>query len=121
MNLDLYFDMLKNYDGVNDFISTAASNYAESGGWLSFNSVEESHGQVFSLLFLTDASLSVDSFQDLLAYTLQGKEEDQSLGSTSGIRAFALRNFNLEVMELENTQNHALAKLPMLKLGEYEM
>ncbi|GJU85398.1 hypothetical protein Tco_1292944 [Tanacetum coccineum] len=24
-------------------------------------------------------------------------------------------------MELENTQNNALAKLPMLKLGEYEM
>ncbi|GKF22367.1 hypothetical protein Tco_0074689, partial [Tanacetum coccineum] len=43
------------------------------------------------------------------------------VGSTSGIRACALRNFNLEVMELENTQNNALAKLPMLKLGEYEM
>ncbi|GKC41007.1 hypothetical protein Tco_1053391 [Tanacetum coccineum] len=27
----------------------------------------------------------------------------------------------LEVMEFENTQNNALAKLPMLKLGEYEM
>ncbi|GJU00937.1 hypothetical protein Tco_1111275 [Tanacetum coccineum] len=25
------------------------------------------------------------------------------------------------VMELENSQNNALAKLPMLKLGEYEM
>ncbi|GJT90819.1 putative ribonuclease H-like domain-containing protein [Tanacetum coccineum] len=46
---------------------------------------------------------------------------DQGLGSTSGIRACALRNFDLEVMELENTQNNALAKLPMLKLGEYEM
>ncbi|GKG06076.1 hypothetical protein Tco_0326162, partial [Tanacetum coccineum] len=39
----------------------------------------------------------------------------------SGIRACALRNFDLGVMELENTQNNALAKLPMLKLGEYEM
>ncbi|GJR74039.1 hypothetical protein Tco_0086404 [Tanacetum coccineum] len=46
---------------------------------------------------------------------------DQGLGSTSGIRACALRNFDLEVMELENTQNNALAKLPMLKLEEYEM
>ncbi|GJZ22908.1 hypothetical protein Tco_0559947 [Tanacetum coccineum] len=35
--------------------------------------------------------------------------------------ACALRNFDLEVMELENTQNNALAKLPMLKLREYEM
>ncbi|GJS44009.1 putative ribonuclease H-like domain-containing protein [Tanacetum coccineum] len=31
------------------------------------------------------------------------------------------RNFDLEVMEFENIQNNALAKLPMLKLGEYEM
>ncbi|GJS54805.1 putative ribonuclease H-like domain-containing protein [Tanacetum coccineum] len=46
---------------------------------------------------------------------------DQGVGSTSGIRACALRNFDLEVMELENTQNNALAKLPMLKLGEYEI
>ncbi|GJR67976.1 hypothetical protein Tco_0014041 [Tanacetum coccineum] len=37
------------------------------------------------------------------------------------ILACALRNFDLEVMELDNTQNNALAKLPMLKLGEYEM
>ncbi|GJU49105.1 hypothetical protein Tco_1218660 [Tanacetum coccineum] len=45
----------------------------------------------------------------------------QAVGSTSGIRACALRNFDLEKMELENSQNNALAKLPMLKLGEYEM
>ncbi|GKD59176.1 hypothetical protein Tco_1296685, partial [Tanacetum coccineum] len=46
---------------------------------------------------------------------------DQGVGSTSGIRACALRYFDLEVMELENSQNNVLAKLPMLKLGEYEM
>ncbi|GJV79781.1 putative ribonuclease H-like domain-containing protein [Tanacetum coccineum] len=46
---------------------------------------------------------------------------DQYVGSTSGIRACALRNFDLGKMELENSQNNALAKLPMLKLGEYEM
>ncbi|GJX00704.1 ribonuclease H-like domain-containing protein [Tanacetum coccineum] len=43
------------------------------------------------------------------------------MGSTSGIRACALRNFDLEVIEFENAQNNALAKLLMLKLGEYEM
>ncbi|GJR22261.1 retrovirus-related pol polyprotein from transposon TNT 1-94 [Tanacetum coccineum] len=48
-------------------------------------------------------------------------EIDQGVGSTSGIRACALRNFDLGTMELENSQNNALAKLPMLKLGEYEM
>ncbi|GKB50302.1 hypothetical protein Tco_0901055 [Tanacetum coccineum] len=46
---------------------------------------------------------------------------DQGVGSTSGIRACALRYFDLGKMELENSQNNALAKLPMLKLGEYEM
>ncbi|GJU39082.1 hypothetical protein Tco_1192039 [Tanacetum coccineum] len=49
------------------------------------------------------------------------KRSKESLGSTSGIRACALRYFDLEKMELENSQNNALAKLPMLKLGEYEM
>ncbi|GKF93098.1 hypothetical protein Tco_0279817, partial [Tanacetum coccineum] len=43
------------------------------------------------------------------------------VGSTSGIRACALRNFDLGTMELENSHNNALTKLPMLKLGEYEM
>ncbi|GJZ76818.1 retrovirus-related pol polyprotein from transposon TNT 1-94 [Tanacetum coccineum] len=46
---------------------------------------------------------------------------DQGVGSTSGIRACALRNFDLGIMELENSQNNALAKLPMLKIGEYKM
>ncbi|GJS84609.1 hypothetical protein Tco_0751150 [Tanacetum coccineum] len=33
---------------------------------------------------------------------------DQGVGSTNGIRACALRNFDLGVMELENSQNNAL-------------
>ncbi|GJR45026.1 putative ribonuclease H-like domain-containing protein [Tanacetum coccineum] len=41
---------------------------------------------------------------------------DQRLGSTSGIRAFALRNFDLEVMEFESAHSNTTAKLPMLKL-----
>nr|GEX34709.1 putative ribonuclease H-like domain-containing protein [Tanacetum cinerariifolium] len=41
--------------------------------------------------------------------------------STSGIRACALRNFNLQVMEFESTQNNTTAKLLILKLGEYEL
>ncbi|GJT75687.1 retrovirus-related pol polyprotein from transposon TNT 1-94 [Tanacetum coccineum] len=41
---------------------------------------------------------------------------DQGLGSTSGIRAFALRNFDLEVMEFESAQSTTTAKLPILKL-----
>ncbi|GJZ37666.1 putative ribonuclease H-like domain-containing protein [Tanacetum coccineum] len=38
------------------------------------------------------------------------------LGSTSGIRACALRNFDLEDMEFESAQNNTTAKLPLLKL-----
>ncbi|GJZ20698.1 hypothetical protein Tco_0557288 [Tanacetum coccineum] len=34
---------------------------------------------------------------------------------------FALRNFDLEDMELESTNSSPTAKLPILKLGEYEM
>ncbi|GJS41896.1 hypothetical protein Tco_0566939 [Tanacetum coccineum] len=35
--------------------------------------------------------------------------------------AFALRNFDLEVMEFESAHSNTTAKLPILKLGEYEM
>ncbi|GJV30271.1 hypothetical protein Tco_1386719 [Tanacetum coccineum] len=80
----------------------------------------------------------IDKLMEVIG-EMQLKQEDQSyvhtsnelhlhvfrvvagVGSTSGIRACALINFDLEVMELENTQNNALAKLPMLKLGKYEM
>ncbi|GJU28958.1 putative ribonuclease H-like domain-containing protein [Tanacetum coccineum] len=36
-------------------------------------------------------------------------------------QSFALRNFDLEDMELESTNSGPTAKLPILKLGEYEM
>ncbi|GKG21290.1 hypothetical protein Tco_0383885, partial [Tanacetum coccineum] len=52
---------------------------------------------------------------------IRSKQPELKRLSTSGIRACALRNFDLGKMELENSQNNALAKLPMLKLGEYEM
>ncbi|GJT27175.1 ribonuclease H-like domain-containing protein [Tanacetum coccineum] len=55
------------------------------------------------------------------ANALEAENQSQCVGSTSGIRACALRYFDLEEMELENTQNNALAKLPMLKLKEYKM
>ncbi|GJR61546.1 putative ribonuclease H-like domain-containing protein [Tanacetum coccineum] len=38
------------------------------------------------------------------------------LGSTSGIKACALRNFDIEVMEFESAQSNTTAKLPILKL-----
>ncbi|GKD76883.1 hypothetical protein Tco_1339504, partial [Tanacetum coccineum] len=36
-------------------------------------------------------------------------------------QSFALRNFDLEAIEFESAQNSTTTKLPILKLGEYEM
>ncbi|GJZ99685.1 hypothetical protein Tco_0672236 [Tanacetum coccineum] len=56
----------------------------------------------------------------------RGRREEENnlktyLGSTSGIRACALRNFDLEDMKFQTAQNNTTAKLPIVKLGEYEM
>ncbi|GJW82406.1 hypothetical protein Tco_0146381 [Tanacetum coccineum] len=59
--------------------------------------------------------------QETMGDTIAQTRTDQGVGSTSGIRACALRYFDLGKMELENSQNNSLAKLPILKLGEYEM
>ncbi|GJV71474.1 hypothetical protein Tco_1491469 [Tanacetum coccineum] len=89
--------------------------------------------EMFTIHMLTEKKypLSQETITKMLNRRLEVEHEssqafellriDQGVGSTSGIRACALRNFDLGVMELENTQNNALAKLPMLKLGEYEM
>ncbi|GJX51824.1 putative ribonuclease H-like domain-containing protein [Tanacetum coccineum] len=42
-------------------------------------------------------------------------------GINKWYQSFALRNFNLEDMELESTNSGPNVKLPILKLGEYEM
>ncbi|GJU16154.1 hypothetical protein Tco_1144120 [Tanacetum coccineum] len=43
------------------------------------------------------------------------------IGINKWYQSFALRNFDLEVMEFESAQSSTTAKLPILKLGEYEM
>ncbi|GJV36483.1 putative ribonuclease H-like domain-containing protein [Tanacetum coccineum] len=45
----------------------------------------------------------------------------QRFGINKWYQSFALRNFDLEDMELESTNSGPTAKLPILKLGEYEM
>ncbi|GJY83527.1 reverse transcriptase domain-containing protein [Tanacetum coccineum] len=61
---------------------------------------------------------------------LESSKVTNSLYSKEPIKAWdqqvvsepcALRYFDLGKMELENSQNNSLAKLPILKLGEYEM
>ncbi|GJY55614.1 hypothetical protein Tco_0454729, partial [Tanacetum coccineum] len=48
-------------------------------------------------------------------------ELQRSLGFHKWYQSFALRNFDLEDMEFESTNSGTTAKLPILKLGEYEM
>ncbi|GJT05421.1 putative ribonuclease H-like domain-containing protein [Tanacetum coccineum] len=43
------------------------------------------------------------------------------IGINKWYQSFALRNFDLEDMEFESTNSGTTAKLPILKLGEYEM
>ncbi|GJY51576.1 hypothetical protein Tco_0442423 [Tanacetum coccineum] len=43
------------------------------------------------------------------------------IGINKWYQSLALRNFDLEDMELESTNSSPTAKLPILKLGEYEM
>ncbi|GJU05505.1 hypothetical protein Tco_1121935 [Tanacetum coccineum] len=49
------------------------------------------------------------------------KRSNDYLGFHNWYQSFALRNFDLEDMELESTNSGPTAKLPILKLGEYEM
>ncbi|GJR46774.1 putative ribonuclease H-like domain-containing protein [Tanacetum coccineum] len=43
------------------------------------------------------------------------------IGINKWYQIFALRSFDLEVMEFESAHSNTTAKLPILKLGEYEM
>ncbi|GJT78613.1 hypothetical protein Tco_1045338 [Tanacetum coccineum] len=49
------------------------------------------------------------------------QSEDWSLKERNDLRSFALRNFDLEDMEFESINSNTTAKLPILKLGEYEI
>ncbi|GKA97911.1 hypothetical protein Tco_0825805 [Tanacetum coccineum] len=53
--------------------------------------------------------------------TLYKVKNRSRLGINKWYQSLCFENFDLEIMEFENTQNNSLAKLPMLKLGEYEM
>ncbi|GJT55708.1 hypothetical protein Tco_0990762, partial [Tanacetum coccineum] len=49
------------------------------------------------------------------------KKSLHKFGINKWYQSFALRNFDLEDMELESTNSGPTTKLPILKLGEYEM
>ncbi|GJX96105.1 putative ribonuclease H-like domain-containing protein [Tanacetum coccineum] len=59
--------------------------------------------------------------QKVYAAGLQLLEELLMIGINKWYQSFALRNFDLEVMEFKSAHSNTTAKLPILKLGEYEM
>ncbi|GKA08332.1 putative ribonuclease H-like domain-containing protein, partial [Tanacetum coccineum] len=53
--------------------------------------------------------------------TLDKLRNRSRIGINKWYQSFSLRNFDLEVIEFESAQSGSTAKLPILKLGEYEM
>ncbi|GKC73731.1 hypothetical protein Tco_1119614 [Tanacetum coccineum] len=53
--------------------------------------------------------------------TLDNLRNQSRIGINKWYQSFGLRNFDLEDMEFESTNSNTTAKLPILKLGEYEM
>ncbi|KAL6960472.1 AUGMIN subunit 6 [Sarracenia purpurea var. burkii] len=60
-------DSFHEYDGVNDFLSAAGSNFTVSDSQKSIYDMDEAQDQIFSPTLLMDASLMGDSYEDLLA------------------------------------------------------
>ncbi|GKC25376.1 hypothetical protein Tco_1027526 [Tanacetum coccineum] len=68
--------------------------------------------------FSKEQTIKIFKIACLLACLLSiTRRTQKGLRSTSGIRACALRNFDLEVMEFESAQSNTIGKLPILKLG----
>ncbi|GJT96473.1 hypothetical protein Tco_1091991 [Tanacetum coccineum] len=64
----------------------------------------------------------IGCYNDNIALMLAPEfDENDLIGINKWYQSFALRNFDLEDMELESTNSGPTIKLPILKLGEYEM
>ncbi|GJX95868.1 hypothetical protein Tco_0351666 [Tanacetum coccineum] len=65
--------------------------------------------------------LGLKRLHGFLEVTAAQVKNRSRIGINKWYQSFALRNFDLEDMELESTNSGPTAKLPILKLGEYEM
>ncbi|GJT51273.1 hypothetical protein Tco_0977430 [Tanacetum coccineum] len=63
----------------------------------------------------------IHGFLEVTAAQVHNGNYAKWFGINKWYQSFALRNFDLEDMELESTNSGPTAKLPILKLGEYEM
>ncbi|GKB39048.1 putative ribonuclease H-like domain-containing protein [Tanacetum coccineum] len=95
-----------------------------TGIWLDYDDISSAKAVLMANLSSYDSDVLSEGLKQWHGYAVSSlmdtaywsSENDQGLGSTSGIRACALRNFDLEVMEFESAQNNTTAKLPILKL-----
>ncbi|GKB39449.1 hypothetical protein Tco_0884391 [Tanacetum coccineum] len=65
--------------------------------------------------------LGLKRLHEFLEVTAAQVKNRSRIGINKWYQSFALRNFDLEDMELESTNSGPTTKLPILKLGEYEM
>ncbi|GKC78731.1 hypothetical protein Tco_1129505 [Tanacetum coccineum] len=72
-------------------------------------------------LFYLKALLGLKRLHGFLEVTAAQVRSRSRFGINKWYQSFDLRNFDLEDMELESTNSGPTAKLPILKLGEYEM
>ncbi|GKD17884.1 reverse transcriptase domain-containing protein [Tanacetum coccineum] len=63
----------------------------------------------------------VGGLPDMIHGSVVASKPKTMFGINKWSQSFALRNFDLEYMELESTNSGPNAKVPILKLGEYEM
>ncbi|GKC98286.1 hypothetical protein Tco_1168561 [Tanacetum coccineum] len=68
-----------------------------------------------------DHSKPVSHIRYIMEIMLNNLRNRSRIGINKWYQSFALRNFDLEDMEFESTNSGTTAKLPILKLGEYEM
>ncbi|GJR36160.1 ribonuclease H-like domain-containing protein [Tanacetum coccineum] len=124
-SFDDLFDYLSQFEKLVN--SSRAKKLEKSHDPLALVAHTGSSSRNTSSYYVTHASSVVDYDEEYEQDDVHNHSEDPLASAmlhghhTSGISACALRNFDLEVMELDISQNNALAKLPMLKLGEYEM
>ncbi|GJX83780.1 reverse transcriptase domain-containing protein [Tanacetum coccineum] len=113
--LDTFYNSLNSND-QDALDSAAGGNFLDKMPQEGLAIIESKSKVRYSRSRANDSRVSTDAPRTRYLALYQIKI-DQGLGSTSGIRAFVLRNFDLEVMEFESTHSNTTAKLPLLKLG----
>ncbi|GJS17011.1 putative ribonuclease H-like domain-containing protein [Tanacetum coccineum] len=84
-------------------------------------SPKDKHERVLwrDLKVMFEPDIKSDVWRNLQGYKVLRNRS--RIGINKWYQSFALRNFDLEDMEFESTNSGTTAKLPILKLGEYEM